>query len=443
MKILKNIYITSNFFLYIIGIIFLYITGYFFLPFYLIAQIALLTLFTASVIDIFILFRFKNAIEAERILADRLSNGDVNPVMINLFNNYPFAISLEIIDEIPNQFQKRDFLKRLTVKEKTGVSITYFLRPVQRGEYTFGSLNIYAATKIKLLKKRFTFDRNKSVPVYPSYLQLHKYELIAIYRNLTEMGIKQIRKLGHSLEFEQIRKYIPGDDTRAINWKATARKQDLMVNQYQDERAQNIYFILDMGRAMKMPFEGLSLLDYSINTSLVMSSVSLKKYDKPGLLTFNNEISFFLKSDQKKSQLQKIVDALYKQQTNFLEPNYPLLHNFIRTNIKHRSLLFLFTNFETLSGMQRYIKELQSISKNHLLIVVFFKNTELNTLLESNAKDVKDVYRKVIAEKMSYEKRQIVKELNKQGILTIYTEPQNLTIDAINKYIEIKAKRQI
>ena len=443
MKILKNLFITRNFFLYITGIIFLYIIGYFFLPVYLIAQISLITLFTVSVIDIFILFRFKNAIEAERVLADRLSNGDINPVSINMFNNYPFPVSLEIIDEIPHQFQKRDFLKKQAIKEKSGISITYFLRPVQRGEYTFGSLNIYASSKLNLFKRRFRFERNKSVPVYPSYLQLHKYELIAISRNLTEMGIKQIRKLGHSLEFEQIRKYIPGDDTRAINWKATARRQDLMVNQYQDERAQNVYFIIDMGRVMKMPFEGLSLLDYAINTTLVMSSVSLKKYDKPGLLTFNNEISFFLKSDHKKLQMQKIVDALYKQQTNFLEPNYPLLHNFVRTNIRHRSLIFLFTNFETLSGMQRYIRELHSISKNHLLVVVFFKNTELNSLLESEAKDVKDVYRKVIAEKMSYEKRQIVKELNKQGILTIYTEPQNLTVDAINKYLEIKAKRMI
>jgi uncharacterized protein (DUF58 family) len=196
-----------------------------------------------------------------------------------------------------------------------------------------------------------------------------------------------------------------------------------------------------MGRAMKMPFEGMSLLDYAINATLVMSSISLKKYDRPGLLTFSNEISFFLKADHKKAQMQKITDALYKQQTNFLEPNYPLLYNFTKSNIRQRSLIFLFTNFETLSGMQRHLDYLRLLAKNHLLVVIFFKNTELDALLESPAPKVRDVYTKVIAEKMAYEKRLIVKELSKHGILTIYTEPENLTVDVINKYLEIKAKR--
>jgi len=263
---------------------------------------------------------------------------------------------------------------------------------------------------------------------------------LAISNRLQDFGVKKIRRIGHSMEFEQIRDYVVGDDYRTVNWKATARKGDLMVNQFQDEKAQNVYSIIDMGRTMKMPFEGLSLVDYSINATLVLSNIAIKKGDKPGLITFSHQIGNILKANNSGQQMHRISQLLYNQQSHFLEPNYEALYLNIRKRINKRSLLLLYTNFESLNGLQRQIKFFRNIAKQHILVIIFFQNTALKELLEEEATSVRDIYNKVVGEKFAFEKKQIVKELKKHGIHAILTPPQHLTVNTINKYLELKSR---
>jgi uncharacterized protein (DUF58 family) len=228
-----------------------------------------------------------------------------------------------------------------------------------------------------------------------------------------------------------------------LNWKASARKGGLMVNTYTDEKSQQVYCIIDKGRLMKMPFGGLTLLDYAINSCLVLSNVCLKKQDRVGVITFSNKLDSVLAADRKAIQKENILQLLYNQKTSFQESDFEMLYMQIRNRIKHRSLVVLFTNFESLSGLKRQLDYLRSIAGHHLLLVVFFENTELHQLTVSEAKDIEQVYVKTIAEKFAFEKRLIVKELMKHGILSILTSPQKLTINIINKYLELKARQAI
>ena len=210
-----------------------------------------------------------------------------------------------------------------------------------------------------------------------------------------------------------------------------------------EERSQQVYCIIDKGRLMKMPFDGLTLLDYAINTCLVLSNVCLRKQDRVGLITFSNTTGSILAADHRATQAEHILQLLYKQQTDFLESNFEALFGQIRSKIKHRSLLVLFTNFESLSGLNRQIDYLRSLAKNHLLLVVFFQNSELEQLANSPAKNVEEVYVKIVAEKFSFEKRIIAKELSKYGILSVLSSPKNLTINTINKYLELKVRQAV
>lgn len=281
------------------------------------------------------------------------------------------------------------------------------------------------------------------VPVFPSYIQMRKYELLAISNRLTETGIKKIRRIGHNLEFEQIKKYVAGDDIRTINWKATARKNDLMVNHYQDERMQQVYCLIDKGRVMQMPFKGLSLLDYAINSSLVISNIAIKKSDKAGLITFQDKINTFLPASRVNNQMAAIQQVLYNQKTAYRESDFSDLYTGIRRRINQRSLLLLYTNFETVFGLQRQLTYLINLAKRHLLVVVFFENTEMKKLVEESVQELEQVYQKAVAEKFMYEKRLIVKELQKHGIQSILTPPEKLTVNTINKYLELKARNLI
>jgi len=363
-----------------------------------------------------------------------------NSVKIDIKNNYPFRVDLKIIDEIPFQFQKRDFLIKKTILSQGSSFFEYILIPKERGEYIFGGLNIYAKSPIGLVSRKFIFQKEASLPSYPSFVHLRKYELMALQNEFLLGGIKKIRKLGHTMEFEQIRDYVQGDDIRSINWKATSKANKLMVNQYQDERSQRIYMLIDKGRTMQMPFQGLSLLDYSINAVMALSHIILKKSDRAGMMTFSQRTENKVQAEQKSGQLKKISEALYNIKTNFYESDFSRLYQDVKTTINQRSLVLLFTNFETLDAVNRQMKYLRGIARNHLLVVIFFKNSELNDLMNKKPENIQEVYDEIIAEKLEFEKKLIIQELRKYGIFTIYTLPENLNIEVINKYLEIKAR---
>lgn len=393
--------------------------------------------------DYSLLFFAKRNSFAKRICNNRFSNGDENRIDIIVKNEFSFPVHVEIIDELPEQLQIRNWRKHVELKANQRKKIHWYLKPLQRGEYHFGNIHLYISSPMKLLCRRFTNEAEEIIPVYPAFMQLHKYELLSNATLQNEIGSKRMRKIGQSMEFEQIKEYVSGDDIRTLNWKASARKGGLMVNNYMEERSQQVYCIIDKGRLMKMPFDGMTLLDYAINSCLILSNVCLKKQDRVGLITFSNTLGNILPADRKPIQTENILQTLYKQKTDFLESDFEMLYQQIRNKIKHRSLLILFTNFESLSGLNRQLDYLRSIARYHLLLVVFFENTELEKLTSSHAKTVEEVYLKTIAEKFAFEKRLIAKELSKYGILSILSSPQKLTVNTINKYLELKAKQAI
>jgi len=376
-------------------------------------------------------------------LPDRLSNGDNNIIHIRLKNNYPLPVTLEIIDEIPFQFQKRDFLMQVRMNGGEKTEIEYSLRPTERGEYLFGKLNVYVKSPVRLVSKRYIFCENVVVASYPSFIQLRKYDMMAFSNQLSQYGLKRIRRIGHTMEFEQIKDYTQGDDLRTINWKATSKKNVLMVNQYQDEKSQPVYQVIDTGRSMQMPFLGLSLLDYAINSTLALSNIVLKKQDKAGMFTFSKKVGNYVAADRRAGQMHKLLETLYRIDTDFLESDFSRLYVDIKQSVTQRSLIMLYSNFETMDALRRQLSYLKGIARNHLLIVVFFDNTELNQLITRPTKNVQEVYDKIIAEKFAFEKRLIVRELQKHGIQSILTQPENLTVDTINKYLELKARGMI
>ncbi|WP_115901264.1 DUF58 domain-containing protein [Tenacibaculum gallaicum] len=443
MQFFKSLYVHNRFFIYISTVSALFLLSFWIPALYAATWMLVWLFLIAMCIDVLILYRFKNGFSAKRIVSEKLSNSDDNEIAITLENNYPFQVFISLIDELPPQFQKRDFEHATSLQSGERSTYTYNVRPVERGEYKFGRVNVFVSSFLQIFSKRYSFSAEESVKVYPSYIQMKKYEFLAMHNNLTEFGMKKIRRIGHTMEFEQIKNYIPGDDVRTINWKATAKRAELMVNQYQDEKSQPIYSIIDLGRVMKMPFEGLKLLDYAINSTLAFSNIALLKNDKAGMLTFSKKVEKIVAASNKKTNLSVINEELYNITTDFSDANFALLYANIKRKINQRSLLILYTNFEHISALKRQLPYLKVIAKKHLLVTVFFENTELDTLITENAEDLQSVYHKTIAEKYAYEKRLMIKELEKNAVHAILTKPQHLSVNVINKYLEFKAKGMI
>lgn len=408
------------------------------LPFVTLVFLGLLVLMLA---DYVILFAIANSPRATRQLASRLSNGDKNEIVLRIRNRSRLGITVMVIDELPVQLQERKFKMQQHLSGGQQRSVAYSIIPTERGEYLFGNIILFAQTGLGLISRRFTISASRTVNVYPSFIQLRNYQLISRTATSNEPGSQRKRKIGQSMEFEQVKDYVSGDDIRTINWKATARRGGLMVNNYVDEKSQQVYCVIDKGRLMKMPFKGLSLLDYAINAVLALSSVCLQRQDRVGLLSFSNKLTTLLPAERKPVQRENILQALYKEQTDFLESDYEMLYTQVRQKIKQRSLVMLFTNFESLSGLRRQMPYLRSIARHHLLLVVFFENTELKQLSFEKAISLEDVYVRTIAEKFVFEKKMLVKELQQHGILSVLTTPENLTLNSINKYLELKSRQ--
>jgi uncharacterized protein (DUF58 family) len=440
---MRNLYLTNRFFGLFASVALFFVVGYM-LPFlYPVSLTLAIFAIALSVADVVILFQKNIRVTARRRLPKLLSLGDDNPVRLTLRNKSPRALHLIIIDELPFQFQKRDFEKTLEMQAGEEQTLVYELTPITRGEYEFGVINIFAATNLGLAQRRFQVGEPMSVPVYPSVLQMKKYEMLAFNRINTMDGMRKIRRIGHSYEFEQIKDYVRGDDYRSINWKATSRQSKLMVNQYEDERSQQIYCLIDKSRAMRMPFEDMSLMDYAINTSLAISNIAIKKYDRAGLITFSNKIGATLKADRRPGQLNKILHALYNEKPRPLEANYELLYHIARKLINGRSLLLLFTNFESMYALDRVLPVLRRINRFHLLVVIFFENTEVEKMAFSEAKNVEGIYTQTVAQKFLAEKKAMAQKLQQHGIQTILTPPKDLSMHTVNKYLELKSRGMI
>ncbi len=440
-QMLKCLHLSRLWYLLAFVLTGLFVAAYFYWFLFDVASAGLAIFAAACTVDVYLLFRNPQAAGARRSLRyQRLSNGDNNEVTIAVNNGCSFPLKLRVIDELPVQLQLRDFILVTHLAAGESRQFRYTVRPLQRGEYHFGNINLFFSSPLGLAERRITVDASLSVPCYPSFLRLRQYQILAVGNRLSELSQRKVRRIGHSMEFEQVEEYTRGNDIRKLNWKASARKNKLMVNHYTDERAQTIYCVIDMGRAMKMPFDGLTLLDYAINASLVLGHVAWIRQDKPGLIGFAEKVMFTVPASRKGNQLLQFQEALYHAATNFEEPAFDKLLHHMQLVQRQRSLLLMFTNFESLSALKRQLRYLKKLASGHLLVLIFFENTELTALLSKEATQTLDVYEQAIAGKFELEKRQIAVELQRHGIITLYTPPSELTINTLNKYLEVKTR---
>lgn len=440
MKFISNIHLTRFFFL-LAGIGIALIGGAFFLPFLsIIGKTILFVLLFAVLLDVLLLNLFGEPISVQRNFIPRMNLGDENTVSLSVFNQTGQPLQVAIYEGFPIFMQKRDFAWNVILSPRKIRTFQYQITPTERGEFEFRPVVIFIRSVLFLAQRRIEIPLTENIAVYPSVLQMKQYELKVFNQQTLSQGIKKVRRIGNTSEFEQIRNYVQGDDIRTVNWKATSRRNELMINQYQEERSQPVYCVIDKSRPMQLAFNGMTMLDYAINSTLVFTNIALRKGDRAGLITFSDKMGVTVPAERTQGQLKRILENLYNQKTLFKEANFELLYQSVRQQVKTRSLLLLFTNFESEFAMRRALPMLQSLNKRHVLVVIFFQNNELQELAQQPIQTHKELIESTVAEKMATVKWSIARELRQNGIQTILSKPEDLSINSINKYLELKAK---
>ena len=439
MKFFTSIFFSNRFFYAGFFVAFVFVMGFFMQPILYVAKILLFAYIIVTILDFFLIYLPKKSVFITRNYPERFSNGDDNKMQLLVENKYQFPLYIRVIDEFPVQLQLRKLQFKNHFKSSQKKQYDFTVKPTERGAYKFGIINVFISF-FGFVERRIKQTEKLEIACYPSYLQLKQFQLYSTAQQQNQFGMKKIRKIGTNTEFENIKNYTIGDEYRLINWKATAKANRLMVNQFQEEKSQPVYSVIDLGRTMRMPFDGLKLLDYSINSSLVVANISIQKNEKAGIITFNKNIQDHIVADRKNHQMQLILEKLYNVETNYLESDFGKLYAYIKRKLTQRSLLFIYTNFETIDGLERQLSYLKLIKKSHVVVLIMFKNSELKKLTNQKAQTTTDIFDQTIAEKFNYDKELIINRLHQFGILTIYCEPKELSINLINKYLEIKAR---
>ena len=442
-----DLFLTTRLFALLAALVVVFTAAFFWAPLLALGKAAAGVLALAALADVLALWALGGRLDGAREVPPKLSLGDLNEIAVTVRSRYPFASRVVVLDEVPVQFQAREAGTVVRLASRGDAVLRYTLRPTTRGTYDFGHLLLYAGGPLGLVRRRFRAAPGGAAVVYPSILQMQRYAFLAATDRLQEAGVRRVRRLGQTMEFDQIRPYVAGDSRRSVNWKATARRgltgggeAALYVNTYQEERAQPVVAAIDMGRAMRSPFDGLTLVDHAVNAALVLLNTALLTDDRAGLVAFDQEVRAVVRPTRTPATLPTLLDALYRLDPGFRDPSFEALYAALRQQIRQRSLVLLFTNIDTVAGLERQLPVLRQIGRMHRLCVVLFENTGIRDLIAAPAERLEDVYVRAVAEGLALETREVARTLERVGIGALVTRPETVTSDAVNRYLQIRSR---
>jgi uncharacterized protein (DUF58 family) len=395
-----------------------------------------------------ILIDFSTAVKKDRIrvirkLDNKLSLGTKNAITFEISNLNHLKSRIWIKDEVPLDFDYDTKPLKLEINGFEQASTSYDVVPLKRGQYEFGKIHIRTSGILGIAGRQFRVDADEKVKVYPNIKDISTYRLLARKNKLLEVGLKPSRIYGIGTDFEYLREYQPDDEYRKINWKASARRSRLITSQYQTERSQNIFIVLEAGRMMTSQVNRISKFDYALNAALLLAYVAMDKGDHVGLMVFSDEIKLFLPPKRGKKQLNLIIESLYKQEPALVEPDYGKAIRYLAKKNKKRSLVVFFTDLIDIDSSKAVVLYSRSLYPNHLPMCVTMSEPIIINEADQQADDINRIFNKAVAEDLIYQREQVKSVLNRGGVITLDVPPGQLTPELITKYLSIKAKNRL
>ena len=407
-----------------------------------VALLYLLIMLAALLFDLARAPRAK-AFEVERRNDNKLSLAADNPIFIKiraLSSQAMPPVSITVRDEPPDEYEISQRLLTGELQPPETLTLRYTVTPHARGDYAFGDTTLRWSGPLGLIVKQHTFTTNAPVKVYPNLLEVRKYELLARTGRLQELGLRKARVFGRGTEFERLREWTPDDEFRQISWKATARRGKPIAIEYQTERSQTVITLLDAGRLMRAPIGPLAKLDYAINTTLLLGYVAGLRGDLVGNLTFADDVMGYLPAKTGRGQFHRLLEMLYNIQSQPTVPDYQRAIAYLKIKRPKRALVVLFTDLAASSNLEELINAMSSLRPRHLPMIVTMNDPSVLALAEQAADDTTAVYERTLAEQLLEERRLVLEQLEKRGVLTIDVPASKLTTAVINRYLALKAR---
>lgn len=318
-----------------------------------------------------------------------------------------------------------------------GISIKIPLRSIRRGTTEISHLSIYWYGLGELMEIKKVYDISKVITISPN-VNVVGEAILKYFSKDAFWGFKLQNLIGDGSEFTALRDYVPGMDTRSLDWKHSAKHRKMISKEYEVERNHNVIFVFDTGYLMSEVFDGISYLDHSINAALLLAYVALKKGDKIGVFAFDQEIRNKLLPLRGTHSFKAIQQNLSEIDYHDCETNFTLGLSKLSAWLNRRSLVVLFTDFVDTVTAEIMIQNVGYLVSKHLIIFVTFKNIELLNKLDKKPENITTILEAVVADEFLKDRQVVLTKLKQQGIHCLEVKSKNLSIELLNKYISIK-----
>jgi uncharacterized protein (DUF58 family) len=392
----------------------------------------------AAVIDALLVRRRR--FEMERTVAPIFSVGRANPVTIHLRNTSSRTVRGTVTDDPVDAALTTGLPAAFELGPHGGCTVRYEITPERRGARALGGVAVRYDAPLGFVARQERVEIPGRVDVYPDVHAARSLEMLR-RQGRQDARVGSLRVRGGDTELERLRPYQRGDEVRHIDWRATARKDDLIVRQYQAESNQNVVFALDVGRGMRGESGGLTSIDHALNAALLAADVAIRGGDRAGLMAFDDQPRAFVRPAGGRSGARKLTRAVYALEAGMAATDYRAAMSFLQAQMKARSLFVVFTNLLDPRSAKELASSLRSLLPRHLPLCVLMKDTDVEALAKAPAQGEVDLYVRAAAAETLAWRDGLVRQLERGGVLVLDAKPGDVTPGLVKRYLEIKARR--
>ena len=388
-------------------------------------------------IDLLLAYRSSETIRVSRSISSSLPLGVDRFVELRVHNECGRHIKLKLFDHHPQEIKVTGLPISLSVAKSTHADLSYKIHAIQRGKVEFPYTQIHLQSPLGFWHRNIKVMTYSEVHVYPNFAAVSHYALMATDNKLSQMGIIKKRRRGEGQDFHQLREYRKGDSLRQIDWKASSRMRKVISREYQDERDQEIIFLLDCGHRMQARDNELSHFDHTLNAILLLSYVALKQGDAVGLATFSGESRW---SSPKKGQhtIQQILNTVYDLQPTSESPDYSQVATDIMVRHKKRALIILVTNLRD-EDTDDLLPALKLLRKRHLVLLVSMREEAIDEVLEKSVTSHNEAVLNAATHQYLQNRKQVFEKISNAKVISLDVVPSQLSVGLINHYLDIKS----
>ena len=373
-----------------------------------------------------------------RTVNHALPLGVVTRVELRVENKEKRKSVLEIYDFLPEAFACRDLPLKMTIGPRQWTVQHYEVRPIQRGEFSFEPAQVRVRSPFGFWFRSIRLGEPTKVRIFPNFKEASHLNLLASNQHLNQLGIRKKRKRGEGMDFHQLREYVAGDALRQIDWKASSRMRKLISREYQEERDQQLYFLLDCGMTMRAKDGALSHFDHALNAVLLLAKVALGQGDAVGLATFAGH-DRWLAPRKGVHQLNSLLNRSFDLQPTTDTADYLDLARAFSTKIKKRALVIFFTNLRDEDSAEM-TAALALLKRRHLVLIASMRERVLDKTMENPIYGFNEALMYGALHEYLQSRAMAISGLRRQGAFCLDVRPDELAVASINAYLEIKSR---